>query len=59
MSEEIFFECTKCCGILTPWGDNQHVCDVCGYGKHDQEEFDLLQESKEEVNSKTVEGEQN
>ena len=50
MSPQLQWSCPECKGILTPWGNNQeitnqHVCDVCGYGK-DSDTFDKLQNSK-------------
>lgn len=43
--EKMNYQCPKCKGVLTPWSDKIHVCDVCGYGK-DGDEYDILQQTK-------------
>lgn len=41
----MIYQCPKCNGILTPWSDKIHVCDVCGYGKTSNE-YEILQQTK-------------
>jgi len=47
-NEVIQYHCPKCDGILTPWINNHHVCDVCGYGHINVEEYNELQDTKKE-----------